>query len=262
MKVWKIIDKSLSRGYTYTNIEDNSHPIHSNFNGKSLINHWSTYNLEVYRKGKYSDFSMFDGGIPIISEKVYTIIQPLLGDQVEFLQAVANEDKVFIINVTNLLDCVDKTKSEVKPGGKLVFSEVLIPNHTLMFKTPEDAPYDVYVTDAFVEIYKRNKFKGLDFIEIWDSGITPQMEAEREVRYFGILNATSNSSGTKYPYEEARELVQQGKSMASGEWKIQLDKQGRLCLGQLNKEAQYLWIHPTYIPPILLTYQWVEVEKG
>lgn len=168
------------------------------------------------------------------------------------------------MNVINVIDCVDETRSIEKQSlgyERLVFIKEQIPEATLIFRIPQQLKNHLYVTDTYVKLLTQHHINGVDYVEIWDSELTVEMEAEAAKKYSHIIESINKSSGTKFSYDQARKLVQQGKAMASGEWKIQLDKQGRFCLGQLNREAQYLWMHPAFIPPILLNFQWVEVEK-
>ncbi len=87
------------------------------------------------------------------------------------------------------------------------------------------------------------------------------MEEGQQSLYDTVLEEIERNKGEEYCYDDARELVDQGKTMASGSWKMQVDDQGRLWLGQLLKDLSYQWIMPTYIPPVLLLRSWHKVAR-
>ncbi|NUU74349.1 hypothetical protein [Paenibacillus xylanilyticus] len=81
----------------------------------------------------------------------------ILLNKVEFLP-LCNEDKnIFMINVTNVLDCVDYLRSDIrrfKDGSwmsfeNLVFDKAKIPENTYIFKIKETAAVEVFITDKF-----------------------------------------------------------------------------------------------------------------
>ncbi|MCM3174673.1 hypothetical protein [Paenibacillus sp. MER 99-2] len=87
------------------------------------------------------------------------------------------------------------------------------------------------------------------------------MEEGQQRLYGTALEEIERNKGEEYCYDDARELVDQGKTVASGSWKMQVDDQGRLWLGQLLIDLSYQWMMPTYIPPVLLLKSWHKVTR-
>ncbi|CAM4436373.1 hypothetical protein [Paenibacillus tarimensis] len=259
MRIWRLDSHEKSRMLTFSDSIPDEHLIYGNFEGVSIKNSWSLVELVTYRKGKYLDFPYFGSGMPVFTPKSYEILAKFVEHEVEFLPFKYEEQVYYLVNVLNVIDCKDKTQSDSKGA---VFKGDLLPQDTHIFKTPIDMNSKVYATDHFVEIVRKNKLKGFDFIEVWDSEDNENMESERKRRYEEALNAINSMPGERFSYEEARDRVEQGKAVASDKWKMQLDKDGTLLLGQLKEDdGEYLWMVPHFIPPILLGNQWHEVDK-
>ncbi|MEY8743370.1 imm11 family protein [Paenibacillus tundrae] len=253
-------------------VEDESHPIKSSFHGQKKKNVWTTINVETLHKKTYSDFPKFRIGKPVISKRVKETMEQeqLLKEEVEFLPLMNDNDELFMLNVTNILDCVDYNRSGIdrfEDGSwfrfnKLVFDPTKIPDGTCMFKIKETAGVQVFVTEKFKEWIEEHKFKGLHFSVVCDTDFTEEMEEEQQRLYDKTIEEIERNKGEEYSYDDARELVDQGKTMASGSWKMQVDDQGRLWLGQLLIDLSYQWIIPTYIPPVLLLKSWHKVTRA
>lgn len=56
--------------------------------------------------------------------------------------------------------------------------------------------------------------------------------------------------------------MEQEKVVASGKWRMQLDENGELWLANFTPDLIYCWGQPIYIPPVLMLFQWHEVEKS
>ncbi|ETT53602.1 imm11 family protein [Paenibacillus sp. FSL H7-689] len=252
-------------------VEDDHHPINSDFHGQSKIKGWTTIGLETLYKKSYKDFPNYHIGKPVFSKRVKEMMEKesLLTSEVEFLPITNDNMELFILNVTNILDCVDYHRSDIgrfKDGSwarfnKLVFDPAKIPEGTCMFKIKETPGVQVFVTEKFKEWIEERKLKGLNFSVIYDSDFTKEMEEEQQRVYDAALEEIERNKGEEYSYDVARELVDQGETMASGPWRIRLEDQGRLWLGQLLQDLSYQWIMPVYIPPVLLLKSWHVVDR-
>ncbi|MGO4530028.1 DUF1629 domain-containing protein [Paenibacillus sp. 2TAF8] len=178
------------------------------------------------------------------------------------------ELELYVVNVTNVLDCVDWNRSEIRTYSdgswadfnKLVFDFSKIPVDTYMFKIKETATVEVFVTDLFKQVVEEYKFKGLNFNVVYDSEFTEEKEDEQQRIYDAALETIEQNKGQEYSYNDARKLVDQGKTMISGRWKMKLDDQGQFWLGELLKDLSYQWMMPTYTPPALLLESWHESD--
>lgn len=246
------------------------HPIATDFKGDSKIDDWEPIKLETLYKKNYDDFPNYALGKPIVSEKVKQILAPFVESEVEFLPLIHDEMILFVMNVTNILDCVDWQRSDVKWSkyrnflgfNKLKIDFSKIPNDTYLFKVKETAKTKVYVIEAFKELIEQHQLKGLNFSLVDDSDFTDEMELEQQRRYEAALLAIENSKGPEFSYEEAEKRVDENQAVASGKWKMQLDDKGIFWLGTLTLDLKYNWVRPKYVPPVLFDYQWHEAERS
>lgn len=270
MKVFKLIKHPKVK--LLAAVEEESHPINSSFEGGSKLEGWTKIEVETLYKRVYSDFPHYVIGQPVVSERIKLMMEKdhILLNKVEFLP-LCNEDKdIFMINVTNVLDCVDYPRSDIrrfKDGSwmsfeNLVFDKAKIPENTYIFKIKETAAVEVFITDKFKDWVEKNKLKGLDFSVVYDLEKTEGEEQEQRIAYESVLEQIEQNKGEEFSYDEARELIRKGYSMASGAYKMQLDDQGRFWLGDLTKALKYQWIMPVFIPPVLLLLKMHKIEPS
>ncbi|QJD82592.1 imm11 family protein [Cohnella herbarum] len=272
MKIWQLTADDESKKLTYDKkkAKELGHPIRTEFNGSPIKESWMPIKFITLKNGKYVDFPNFRDGVPVCTRETFVKIGYEIGYQAEFLPVAHEELDLLLVNVTNIIDCVNSDKSTAKrlsTGAFIcylnhVFLPEKIPNDTLIFKLPETSETDVYVTDLFVNLVKKHKLKGCRFIELWDSEQTDEMETEKQITSQFTLEQIEKDKGTEFSYEVAVTKVLSGIAVASGKWKMQLDSKGRFWLGQLGEDAQYHWLMPVYMPPILLEYDWHEVGKS
>ncbi|WP_145333989.1 imm11 family protein [Paenibacillus xylanexedens] len=270
MKIYRF--KHDLKAKVLASVEDDRHPINSDFHGESKINEWTVVNLETLKERRYIDFPDYHIGKPVVSKRVKEKMEEegILASEVEFLPITNNDTELFLMNVTKILECVDYSRSDIgrfKDGSwarfnKLVFDPSKIPHGTCMFKIKETPGVQVFVTEKFKQWVEEHKFKGLNFSQVYDADFTEEMEAEQQRLYDAALEEIGRNKGQEYSYEEARELVDQGEAMASGPWKMQLNKHGQFVQGELLKDLSYQWMIPAYIPPVLLLKSWHKVKKS
>jgi len=236
------------------------------FTGDSMIEKWEPVSFEVYRKGTHKDFPSLSSDVLIFTDHTLTILRTLIKDFVEFFPA--EQDNLTVVNVLSNANCVDYSKSIVKkyPSGRIrdfdklcfILEEV---RDLHIFKTPEKSTR-IYVSDAFRDLVLKSKLKGLDFIEVWDSDETEEMEHSREKQFESLLAEIERNKGHEHSWLEAVVMVAAGKAMASGHWKIQAEANGNLLTGKLDYEGNYHWVDPMFIPPILFDLMWHEAGKS
>lgn len=270
MKVYEI--RCLEKSMVLTSIDDEfikRHPIESDFDGSSKISLWTPVKIRTLFKKKYKDFPNYLTDKPVVSAKVKEIIEPYIGNQAEFLPLLHDELELYMMNITNVIDCADWERSKVfwtskgKFAGfeKIVFDFDKMPEGTYIFKLKQVATSKSFMTEALKNLIEKYKLKGLDFSHEYDSEYTEEKEQEQKRNLEAALQEMGAHKGKEFTYEEAREHVNQGKAMVSGKWKMQLDSKGQFWLGELTLDLKYQWIRPVYIPPVLFGYLWHEVEK-
>ncbi|MFF2091581.1 imm11 family protein [Paenibacillus sp. NPDC058174] len=264
MKVWEI--KSDRRSFTYNlvNFNEDKEQLYRTEEGRYLLD-WKPLRMEVSRKGIKSDLPHFTLGVLVFSRKSVDILNNYINKYVQYLSIDNNEH--VLVNITNVADCVNYDRStsfkdrhgEFAGFDKLYFVEDKLEDQYI-FKIKEHVQSNIYVTDKFRDLVLQSKLKGFDFIEVWDSEITEEMEQDKQKNYENRLLEIEQYKGTEYNWSEAIEKVETGKVMASGAWKIQQNDKGIIMLGQLLKDLTYLWIDPIYYPPISLDLKWHEAE--
>ena len=110
----------------------------------------------------------------IINEKAYKILYPYLKNHSQIFR-LKNENKIFyVINVIDVIDCLDYEKSELKlfPSSgrvmrviKYAFRTEKLKNATI-FKLPEFPNGISYVTEEFKKIVEENNITGFKFKEL------------------------------------------------------------------------------------------------
>ncbi|MGQ8873814.1 imm11 family protein [Paenibacillus sp. TSA_86.1] len=266
MKVYELRNDDSCMEINYI---DRKHELGSDFNGDIKGEIWTPTKVKTVSKKKYNDFPRLFPGVPIIKKYIKEVFEPYITNDVEFLPLFHDDFELYVLNITNVLDCVDWTRSDVRTYSdgewadfnKLVFDFSKIPDDTYMFKIKETATVQVFVTDLFKSVVDEHKFKGLNFSVVYDSEFTQEKEEEQQRLYDAALEEIERNKGQEYSYEEARELVDQGEAMASGPWKMQLNKHGQFVQGELMKDLSYQWMIPAYIPPMLLLQSWHKVKK-
>lgn len=132
----------------------------------------SEYKDEVYKP--IGDVFSIDTSSYIINEKAYKVLYPYLKNHSQTFQ-LKNEDKMFyVINVTDIIDCLDYDKSEIKyfPSSgrimnveKYAFHNKKLKNATI-FKLPEFLKGISYVTEEFKDVVEENYITGFKFKEL------------------------------------------------------------------------------------------------
>jgi hypothetical protein len=267
MKIWRVlcgernmqIEMEPYKSFSY--LMDNS---------GLLIDEWIKCYIEITKKGKNNDFPELGGGIIVFNQNTIEILDNLLLNNVQLLDVdVINSDiQLKVVHVFNQEDAVDYTRSipQRTLGGivngfkKLAFREEIVASRTI-FKIPE-LSVSVFVSDSFRDKVMQSKLKGFDFIEVWDSEVTEEMELAAQEHYNTFLAEIENNKGPEMTWSEAVAYIQQGKAIASGHWKMQQDKNGEMQIARLSLDCQYNWSSSPIIPSVLLGLNWHEVEKS
>ena len=224
--------------------------------------------LKVVKKGKFKDYPHLGGGCLVFNNKSLEVIGELLTDSVQILnvEVINNDIQIKLVNVINVVDAVDYTRSVpertlsglVYAFKKLNFISEAVASQTI-FKIPE-LPMRVFVSDHFRDVVLASKLKGFEFIEAWDSERTDDVEQEEQMRYEQFLLEMDLNKGIEFNWSEAVSKVEQGEAVASGHWKMQCDQNGTLQVARLGLDCKYSWSNSDIVPPILLGLKWHEVD--
>lgn len=145
----------------------------SHFIGKPMAANWKPPAVRILGKSKrLRDFVAWMLKAPVISEKAKNALQPLIAPHAEILPLIELRGKMFFaVNVTTLVACLDKEKSDIlyapdEPGRILNISRYFFNESRVkpvpIFKLLE-FPIDVFVTRPFVDAVISNGLRGAAF---------------------------------------------------------------------------------------------------
>jgi|GEM_PF-743330 len=273
MKVWKF--ESNDKEFRITNINREDNKIIREVVGEEKKNWEPVDFITESNRRRNSDFPHIMNGLFAIQDKAKSIIEPYILDKVQFLPINFHDKDVLkemhIMNVTNIIDCLDEenTQYDIWFDGtrgivtKEHFFADKLSEDDLLFKIKQTSRSDVYCTDKFKKLIESHKLKGIHFREVWDSETDLALEKEAEVRYEQRIAEINASLDHNLPWSAIGEVLDRGKAVISGRWKLQKDENGDIIMGQLNLDLEYsTWMIPTFYPPVFLEMYWSETEAS
>ncbi len=137
---------------------------------------WSTEESKIIRAQREGqprgDFVWLVGAesAAVFNDKALQVLRLLMGDSVEILPLQCEDDSVHLVNVIDMIDCLDQEKSTIKrySNGSImkiirhVFKEELLQNKHI-FKLPQPQ-VPIYVSDTFKKTVEEHELRGL----IWE----------------------------------------------------------------------------------------------
>lgn len=183
MRIWKMMSQANDYdNFTMCNGTDWTRFIEYRFDGKSMKNTWIPFCVREDEKIRKGDKPSFSGSLPVFSRKAVKVLKKYLDNNTEILPLMYrkknhfSKEEYFVINVTNLVDCIDYERAEVKrfknSGEILRFIKYAFKPEAIknvhIFKVPEDC-VAVLVSDEFKNLVESSGLKGFLFIEVWDS---------------------------------------------------------------------------------------------
>lgn len=148
------------------------------FTGRSMANTWEApKELKIRNKSfRNPDFLSFDLCAPAVSQKAKDALEPLIGQDCEFLPLVNIKKKqYYALNVLKVIDCLDLHKSDIQYRHsdptqivnvhRYVFDERKIPQGTVIFKIPQDRACWAFVRVPFINCVMRKYLTGAQFYD-------------------------------------------------------------------------------------------------
>jgi len=177
MKIWRVIADINNFERLIESSQSNKVSLRD-FIGKSLLDSWVKPNLVVINeKGrlKRGDCPYF--GILVFSIFAIEILNDLMKDCVELLGIDCDSGNYKIINLINVVDCLDYSKSVIQrydDGERIsnIKKYAFIPEKIFnqnIFVIPERPRSPVFVSNEFKNRVLESGLKGFKFEEIWDS---------------------------------------------------------------------------------------------
>jgi hypothetical protein len=142
------------------------------FKGKPLLADWKLPKHAVeHTNFPLNDFVDSFSRAPFVSERAKQALEPILKTEAEF-RAIGNilGKPHYIMNVTNVVDCLDETKSDIvyspDDGRVLSLRQAVFVLHRIpeacLFSVPQDVT-PIYATDRFVEVVRKYRLTGVGF---------------------------------------------------------------------------------------------------
>ena len=186
----------------------NENGVITNINqGSSLAEFWEEIDLKKHSEGESADIYSIASDLTylVLNKHAAEVLSDLLVDKVELLPVFYNNEKYYIINVLNILECIDlKNSIADKYGGfdKVEFIEDKVTRQHI-FKT---LSYDyniqsdpiisveTYVSDEFKQRVEKSGLKGFYFRLAWSSEPDAYVERNPRIRVTDRQDAEAHIS--------------------------------------------------------------------
>jgi hypothetical protein len=141
------------------------------FEGQIIGENWSCYRAKSKKNKPVANFMDLDPGVLVCDNFAIIKIGDFLSNEVELLPIDVEGIDYKLINIINIVDCLDEDKSEIKyfknsrDVNKIirhVFDTDLLINVKL-FKIPQRKRTDIFATDAFRDKILQSGLTGLEF---------------------------------------------------------------------------------------------------
>ncbi|NBC71889.1 hypothetical protein GT003_23070 [Paenibacillus sacheonensis] len=188
---------------------------------------------------------------------------------VEFLPLKSKDGEFSILNVLNVLDCIDMSASKVKDTISTIYdieglalkADIVQGQDIYKVKLPEGNRIlpQIFVSDK-LKLIIESQLEGFQLIDLWDSEFSWQ---EQEAKFASMCQEVDASLQTTFNFDKAAKHVKKNSGVIaySGKWAIRADENQDIWLGDLMLDGTYSWMNPIYYPPIILGLTWGIKEK-
>jgi hypothetical protein len=149
--------------------------VFDSFVGDPLAEHWTPVRV-VFEDGEAAgDFPSLLRHVPVFSDRALKVLLPLIKTSVEILplDLVGETEKLYAVNVLNLLDALDYEKSKITrfPSGGVMFIDEYafredVISDSDIFKIAEAPLKSVLVSERFKALTEKNGLLGLAFKKV------------------------------------------------------------------------------------------------
>lgn len=144
------------------------------FAGRPLAQEWQAITVarETTDQRLRGDFPSLPGAF-ICNQRALDTLYPLIVGHVEVLPLICDTENLYVINIIQVLDCLNHELSQFKRFSsgrimrveKYVFKEGCIGTVPL-FKIPEQIDNRIYASDMFKQAVEQHGLQGIVFTEI------------------------------------------------------------------------------------------------
>jgi len=144
-------------------------PILDRFTGSKLAATWKRIPLLMDTSvGRVGDFPSLRGPVPVFSQRAWNALQPLIEKSVEALPVKCGTHDYYLINVIDVVDCLDHARSHIKrfSSGRIMLVESYCFRDSclttqVIWKLPETASLEVLVSESFRRAVEKSQLQGL-----------------------------------------------------------------------------------------------------
>lgn len=148
------------------------------FDGRSKKNQWTSKvltRMEPEKNLLLSNVPGFFPHIPVFDKKAVDILNKYLKHTAEILPVYSKDGEFYIINIINVLDCIDYKKSKYRmfPNSDriMIFQSYAFIEERLrgtdIFKIKDEPRKSAFVTDNFKNCVLENELSGFKFQLVW-----------------------------------------------------------------------------------------------
>jgi hypothetical protein len=143
--------------------------------GTSMKDNWEPIELITVESGEYGDMISYGKNTiyPILTEKALQILLDLIQDSVEILPLQHEQYQCYLINIINVVDCLNEQNSLLNKWGVIMkydLIEKVVKNQHIfsVYKKSTGKPSLVpIVSDEFKQRVEENRLRGFRFTCIW-----------------------------------------------------------------------------------------------
>ena len=213
MKIWKIkLDANNFKSFCYINKDDFKKV---NLQGISIKNSWTNIHVcidNIQKKLQTPDiFNLLTK--TVINKRAFEELRNILENKVELLPVIYQHEEYYLMNVLNVLDCLDMDKSKVimLSENKIMFIDKyyfkydIIKNEDIFLVMQHRI--EILISDRLKNKIESRNLKGLQFEEVWDSD-KPYEEEPEKPAYVEIIDESYLAwTGEPTPLEEEHILA-------------------------------------------------------
>ncbi len=178
MKIWKL--KFLLDDFAnIKSVENLDGEYYLSFDGRSKLDTWKKMKVTRLEQDKERPLGDAPGFfLPALNKKAVNALSPLMSGEVEILPLDFQEDDLYAINVTTVLNVIDYQNSVYRTfsdGKKIMYfikyefcNINLLEKHNI-FKIIDEPRSYPFVSDAFKQKAEEAGLEGFNFELVWDS---------------------------------------------------------------------------------------------
>lgn len=174
MKIWHL-DADVNNFDNLTLIKEKWSVLR--FDGTKRSDTWMPIAVRVIEDRKKSDTPGLSSGAPVLSPRAIEVLKDLMADKVEILPLRCRKGEYYVINVIDVLNCIDYEEAEFErfesSGRIMLFNKYVFNTECVkgkhIFKIVDEPVRRPFVSDEFRNRVLESELVGFKFELAWDS---------------------------------------------------------------------------------------------